>query len=127
MGMFDTIVLDRAYECPACGKEIESVQTKEFERTLEDYRVGDCISHAEDIRIVKETLYCEAMRGVAGGACLFCGESRNRAIHLTLVTTRCSVQGWLILIDILLAVKIILEQCKSLIHGSLLRPHAWIF
>jgi len=71
MGMFDAIVLDRAYECPACGKEIESVQTKEFERTLEDYRVGDCISHAEDIRIVKETLYCEACGALPAGHVYF--------------------------------------------------------
>jgi len=58
MGMFDTIVFDKAYTCPQCGAEIASTQTKAFEQTLSNYHVKDCISHAEDIRIVKEELFC---------------------------------------------------------------------
>jgi len=58
MGMFDTIVFDKAYTCTQCGAEVASTQTKAFERTLSHYHVKDCISHAEDIRIVKEELYC---------------------------------------------------------------------
>ncbi len=58
MGMFDTIVFDKAYVCSQCGAEIASTQTKAFEQTLRHYHVKDCISHAEDIRIVKEELHC---------------------------------------------------------------------
>jgi hypothetical protein len=66
MGMFDTIKLDRPHECPICGKSIDSVQTKAFENTLEIYKVGDCISHAEDIRVVKEELFCDSCSTSAG-------------------------------------------------------------
>lgn len=66
MGMFDTIKLDKPYECPICGKRIDSVQTKAFENTLEIYKVGDCISHAEDIRVVKEELFCDSCSTSAG-------------------------------------------------------------
>jgi hypothetical protein len=58
MGMFDTIVFDKAYTCPQCGADIASTQTKAFEQTLSSYHVKDCVSHAEDIRIVKEELFC---------------------------------------------------------------------
>lgn len=58
MGMFDTIVFEKAYTCTQCGAEVASTQTKAFEQTLSSYRVKDCISHAEDIRIVKEELFC---------------------------------------------------------------------
>ena len=53
MGMFDTIYFDQKYTCPLCGKEIRDIQTKEFENILNDYHVKDCISHAEDIEIIK--------------------------------------------------------------------------
>ena len=51
MGMFDTIIFNRPIPCPKCGAEIRSDQTKAFECTLDDYRIGDCIAHAEEIRI----------------------------------------------------------------------------
>ena len=60
MGMFDTIYFDQKYTCPLCGKEIVDIQTKEFENLLNDYHVKDCISHAEDIRIIKDELFCGA-------------------------------------------------------------------
>ncbi len=66
MGMFDTIVFDKAYICPQCGGEIASIQTKTFEQTLGNFRVKDCISHAEDIRIVKEELFCHKCTHFSG-------------------------------------------------------------
>ena len=39
-----------------CYGNIESIQVKEFENLLEDYHVKDCISHAEEIRIIKDEL-----------------------------------------------------------------------
>ena len=60
MGMFDTIYFDQKYTCPLCGKEIVDIQTKEFENLLNYYHVKDCISHAEDIRIIKDELFCDA-------------------------------------------------------------------
>jgi hypothetical protein len=62
MGMFDTIIFDRSIPCPKCGAEIRSDQTKAFECTLDDYRIGDCVAHAEEIRIVGDELYCEACK-----------------------------------------------------------------
>jgi len=59
MGVFDTIYLDREYICPICHKKIKSIQTKEFENLLEDYHVKDCISHAEEVRIIKDELFCD--------------------------------------------------------------------
>jgi hypothetical protein len=41
MGMFDTIIFDRPIPCPKCGAAIRSDQTKAFECTLDDYRIGD--------------------------------------------------------------------------------------
>lgn len=59
MGMFDTIYFDQPYFCPMCRGKIISTQTKEFENLLEDYYVKDCVSHAEEIRIIKEKLFCD--------------------------------------------------------------------
>jgi len=66
MGVFDTIYFDKAYSCSQCGAEIDSTQSKAFEQTLSNYHVKDCISHAEDLRIVKEELYCNACRKSSG-------------------------------------------------------------
>lgn len=67
MGMFDTVLVKPPYACSNCGQEIGSVQTKAFEQTLDEFRIGDCISHAEDIRIVKEELYCQSCRELPAG------------------------------------------------------------
>lgn len=66
MGMFDTIIFDQPIPCPKCGAEIRSDQTKAFECTLEDYRIGDCIAHAEETRIVHDELYCDQCRQFTG-------------------------------------------------------------
>ncbi len=58
MGMYDTIYLDKDYLCPICQKKILSIQVKEFENLLESYHVKDCVSHAEDVRIIKDELFC---------------------------------------------------------------------
>ncbi len=59
MGMFDMIIFDKAYACSQCGAEITSTQTKAFDQALGHYHVKDCISHAEDVRVVKEELFCK--------------------------------------------------------------------
>ena len=59
MGMFDTIYFDKPYFCPMCQGKIISTQTKAFENFLGDYHVKDCISYAEEIRIVREELFCD--------------------------------------------------------------------
>ncbi|MCP4113691.1 MAG: hypothetical protein GY749_50555 [Desulfobacteraceae bacterium] len=66
MGMFDTIMLDRNYECPACEKKIHSSQVKVFDNSLEEYQVRDCVSHAEEIRIVKDELFCDSCSKYTG-------------------------------------------------------------
>lgn len=62
MGLFDTIYFEKPYLCLNCRVTIDSVQVKEFECILAHYRVKDCISHAEDIRIVKSELFCDKCR-----------------------------------------------------------------
>jgi len=59
MGMFDTIMIDRSYECVKCKNMITSTQTKAFDKTLDEYKTKDCVDHAEDIRIIKEELFCD--------------------------------------------------------------------
>ncbi|KXA98236.1 hypothetical protein AKJ37_00775 [candidate division MSBL1 archaeon SCGC-AAA259I09] len=58
MGMYDRIQFDEPRECPNCGEEIESVQTKKFRKLLDTYEVGDCVDHAEETRIAGEDTYC---------------------------------------------------------------------
>lgn len=58
MGLYDTIVLDRRRHCRKCGAEIKDVQVKEFESALLTYRLGDCVSDPDDIRIFKASLFC---------------------------------------------------------------------
>ena len=60
MGMFDTIHFEKPIACAVCQAEIPSIQTKAFDCALDDFRIGDCIGHAEEIRIVRESLYCTA-------------------------------------------------------------------
>jgi hypothetical protein len=66
MGLFDTFRLPSPLPCPACGHPIETVQTKVLERTLNVYGVGDCAAHAEEIRVIRETAFCDACRHDTG-------------------------------------------------------------
>ena len=60
MGMFDTIHFENPIACVVCQAPIISTQTKAFDCTLDNYRVCDCIAHVEEIRIVRESLHCDA-------------------------------------------------------------------
>ena len=60
MGMFDTVHFAEPVACAICQAPIPSTQTKAFDSTLDDYRIGDCIGHAEEIRVVREDLFCDA-------------------------------------------------------------------
>jgi hypothetical protein len=64
MGMFDTIHFEQPLTCSVCQAPIAATQTKAFECLLDDFRIGDCVGHAEEIRIVRERIYCNACRGV---------------------------------------------------------------
>ena len=59
MGMFDIIYFDKPYLCPKCRTKIGSTQTKAFEKMLMNFHVKDCVAHAEEIRVVKEELFCD--------------------------------------------------------------------
>lgn len=60
MGMFDTIYFEQPIACAVCQAPISSTQTKAFECLLDNFHLGDCIGHAEEIRIAREGLYCAA-------------------------------------------------------------------
>ena len=60
MGLFDTIHFPKPVTCLACQVQISSTQTKAFDPFQNDFYIGDCVGHAEEIRIVREALYCDA-------------------------------------------------------------------
>lgn len=64
MGMFDTIHFTQPLVCVACQAPIASTQTKVFDCALDDFRIGDCVGHAEELRVVREGLYCTACRAI---------------------------------------------------------------
>lgn len=66
MGMFDTIYFEKTYDCPVCSSKIDCVQVKEFGNLLESYHIGDCVGHAEDVKIIKDDLFCDKCRGFTG-------------------------------------------------------------
>ncbi|MBP1464217.1 hypothetical protein EYB53_000715 [Candidatus Chloroploca sp. M-50] len=35
-----------------------------FDCALDDFRIGDCVGHAEELRVVRERLYCTACRAI---------------------------------------------------------------
>ena len=82
MGMFDTVCLDRACTCPICQKTIHSVQVKAFENQLETFRTKDCIGHAEEMRIIKEELFCDRCRKDIGKS-IYIVESRGILLGIT--------------------------------------------
>ncbi len=92
--MFDTIYFDRGYTCPKCQGKIHSTQTKAFENLLESYHVKDCMGHAEEIRIVKEELFCDN-----------CREFIGKDVYIVVVR------------GILLGVTETLEEAKEVLNG----------
>lgn len=62
MGLFDVIHFPQPVTCTACQAQIASTQTKAFDPLQQEFSVGDCVGHAEEIRIVREGLYCDACR-----------------------------------------------------------------
>ena len=62
--LFDTIYFDQPLLCAACQAPIASTQTKAFECLLDNFHIGDCVGHAEEIRIVRERIYCDACRAI---------------------------------------------------------------
>ncbi len=59
MGLYDTVHFDRPRTCFSCGHAIESVQLSRL-GAMEDFKIGGCISHAEDLAVVREELFCYA-------------------------------------------------------------------
>ncbi len=82
MGLFDTIHFDNKLTCKTCGNAIESVQVNEFAQLLNEYHVKDCISHAEDVRIVKEELFCDKC-GKRTGEYVYIGIHRGIIVGVT--------------------------------------------
>jgi len=82
MGLFDTIHFDRAYTCPVCQEKIYSVQVKAFENQLETFRTKDCIGHAEEMRIIKEELFCSRCREDIGKS-IYIVEGRGILLGIT--------------------------------------------
>jgi hypothetical protein len=64
MGPFDVIHFRQPVTCVACQAEITSTQTKAFDPLQNDFQIGDCVGHAEELRIVCEGLYCDACRAI---------------------------------------------------------------
>ena len=59
--MFDTIHLKTPLICPACGAEVRSLQTKEFDCIMAHYKIGSLVTASPVLTgIVKETLWCDA-------------------------------------------------------------------
>ncbi len=59
--MFDTIHVKTPLLCPACGAEVRSIQTKEFECIMAHLKIGSVLSGSSVMTgIVKETLWCDA-------------------------------------------------------------------
>jgi len=93
MGMFDTIYFNKEYTCPICHNKIKSIQVKEFENILEDYHIKDCVSHAEEMRIIKDELFCENC-------------SKNTGVNIYIVVSR----------GILVGTAKSLEEAKKLLN-----------
>jgi hypothetical protein len=62
MGIHDTVRFDPPRTCRSCGQAIDSVQLSS-DGILEEFELGDCISHAEDLGVMREQLFCRACNG----------------------------------------------------------------
>ena len=59
--MFDTIHLKTPLLCPACGADVRSLQTKEFDCIMAHYKIGSLVTASPVLTgLVKETLWCDA-------------------------------------------------------------------
>jgi hypothetical protein len=64
MGLFDVIHFPKPISCVVCQAQITSTQTKAFDPLQNDFYIGYCVGHAEEIRIVREALYCDACHAI---------------------------------------------------------------
>lgn len=61
MGMFDTIHVRKPLICPTCGAEEFSLQTKQFDSCMAEFKIGSVLSGSPVlIGIIKESLWCDA-------------------------------------------------------------------
>ena len=61
VGLFDTIHVKNPLICPTCGAEVRSLQTKEFEPSMREYKIGSLLTTCPVLNgILKETLWCAA-------------------------------------------------------------------
>jgi hypothetical protein len=66
MGLFDTVILDKAKTCRSCGGTIDSVQTKAFYSSLTEYRIGDLVSCPSMFTgIIREEVFCSSCHAVS--------------------------------------------------------------
>lgn len=64
MGVYDTVHFPQPVTCVECGAQIADVQTKAFECMMGNFHIGDCIAHAEELRVVREGLHCDECRAM---------------------------------------------------------------
>lgn len=59
MGLFDTLLLEPVFICPRCGKEHASLQTKLFDSSMRQFRVGMLVTGSPvHTGIIKESIWC---------------------------------------------------------------------
>lgn len=59
MGMFDSFYFKKEKKCSFCNNTHKYVQTKKFDLTLEEYKIGDILNTAGFYsKIITEKLYC---------------------------------------------------------------------
>ncbi|TES97191.1 MAG: hypothetical protein E3J90_07215 [Promethearchaeota archaeon] len=59
MGMFDTVVFPKPIKCVTCGKLHLDVQTKQFDKTMTSYKVGDIVPTNVIHGVIEEILSCD--------------------------------------------------------------------
>lgn len=59
MGMFDTIVFSKPIACATCGKLHRDTQTKQFDKAMTTYFVGDIVPTNVIHGVIEETIVCD--------------------------------------------------------------------
>ncbi len=59
MGMFDTVTFPKPIKCVTCGKLHLDVQTKQFEKTMTNFSVGDIVPTKVIHGVIEEILSCD--------------------------------------------------------------------